>query len=304
MSKVLDPLRSPRKSSFKDLSGQRFGCLTVVSFGDREVCPPNNVFKIRWLCKCDCGKEKLIRAESLRSKNTISCDCSRKETLSKIGKLKAKDPQEKGLGLQLSSYQRAAKNRNISWDLSDEQALVLFNSKCFYCGVFPTQRPTGAGKHYRFYKANGIDRIDNESGYTVGNTVPCCSVCNFAKNKMTVANFVEWQNRIYSNCMTVPLYLYRRVDVSGVSGTGVVAVGVILPSGKVVLEWLGPYKTETIFEDISQIFAIHSHGESTQIIIGNPGFHDLLEKRGALKIYKSGVRNPEILPKPPKESKK
>ena len=41
-------------------------------------------------------------------------------------------------------------------------------------------------------------------------------------------------------------------DPSGVSGVGRVAVGVVFPSGKVVLEWLGSYSTFGIYDDLGQ----------------------------------------------------
>ena len=46
--------------------------------------------------------------------------------------------------------------------------------------------------------------------------------------------------------------LLRDQDPSGVSGVGRVAVGVVFPSGKVVLEWLGSYSTFGIYDDLGQ----------------------------------------------------
>jgi hypothetical protein len=63
----------------------------------------------------------------------------------------------------------------------------------------------------------------------------------------------------------VPFYLYRKRDVSGVSGTGVVAVGVVLPSGKAVLEWCSRWPTVTLFHSVDQILRIHGHGGATEV---------------------------------------
>lgn len=58
-----------------DLSGQRFGKLTVISF----VCRLNahSMFK----CVCDCGKETIVTSNNLRRNHTTSCGCmsSRKD---------------------------------------------------------------------------------------------------------------------------------------------------------------------------------------------------------------------------------
>jgi hypothetical protein len=60
--------------------------------------------------------------------------------------------------------------------------------------------------------------------------------------------------------------LLRDEDPSGVSGVGRVAVGVVFPSGKVVLEWLGSYSTFGIYDDLQQIEHIHGHGGKTRIV--------------------------------------
>lgn len=67
-----------------------------------------------------------------------------------------------------------------------------------------------------------------------------------------------------------PFYLMRTEDQSGVSGTGIVAIGVVLPSGKAVMEWCSKYKTITVFESVRQIERIHGHGGRTTVIFGLP----------------------------------
>lgn len=64
-------------------------------------------------------------------------------------------------------------------------------------------------------------------------------------------------------------YLQRNVDVSGVSGTGIIAYGVILPSGKVVMEWVTTYGSIAIYETIHEVQVLHAHKGSTLIIYTN-----------------------------------
>lgn len=52
-----------------DLTGQRFGRLTVMRYDHSEHDGAH------WLCKCDCGKEKVAAGYSLRSGKTKSCGC-------------------------------------------------------------------------------------------------------------------------------------------------------------------------------------------------------------------------------------
>lgn len=59
---------------FEDLTGQRFGYLTVIKKAGK-----NKSDKILWLCKCDCGKLKIIQGASLKNGRTKSCGCLRKK---------------------------------------------------------------------------------------------------------------------------------------------------------------------------------------------------------------------------------
>lgn len=65
-----------------------------------------------------------------------------------------------------------------------------------------------------------------------------------------------------------PFYLHRAVDASGISGKGRVAVGVLMPSGKAVLEWGSRWKTVTVFQSIDQVIRIHGHGGDTVFVWG------------------------------------
>lgn len=60
-----------------DLKGQRFGRLIVM---DRVE---NNKFgKSQWLCRCDCGKNVIVNAGGLKSGNTKSCGCLKRDSAS------------------------------------------------------------------------------------------------------------------------------------------------------------------------------------------------------------------------------
>ncbi len=63
----------------------------------------------------------------------------------------------------------------------------------------------------------------------------------------------------------VSFQLLRHEDPGGVSGTGLIAVGVVFPSGRVVLEWLVPVQSLGIYETIEQVRTIHGHGGKTEI---------------------------------------
>lgn len=65
-------------------------------------------------------------------------------------------------------------------------------------------------------------------------------------------------------------YLIRNKDVNGISGTGIVARGVILPTGRCVMEWQTIHPTITIYGNIDEIKFLHGHEGATEVIMGSP----------------------------------
>lgn len=55
-----------------NLMGRRFGKLTVVA-----EAPKNNSGKVRWLCRCDCGKERIVIGTFLATGRVTSCGCEK-----------------------------------------------------------------------------------------------------------------------------------------------------------------------------------------------------------------------------------
>jgi len=60
---------------FIDISGNKYGRLKVLEKADKSKG------QIRWLCKCDCGKETIVQGGHLREGNTTSCGCFANEIL-------------------------------------------------------------------------------------------------------------------------------------------------------------------------------------------------------------------------------
>ena len=65
-------------------------------------------------------------------------------------------------------------------------------------------------------------------------------------------------------------YLQRVEDETGISGTGVVARGVILPSGRVCLEWCTFHSSINIYNNFQDIDEIHGHHGKTLVVMGAP----------------------------------
>lgn len=61
-------------------------------------------------------------------------------------------------------------------------------------------------------------------------------------------------------------HLERDEDVSGVSGTGIVARGVIFPDGSCVLRWDTVVRSTVFYDSIEDVEKITGHGGRTRIV--------------------------------------
>jgi hypothetical protein len=100
------------------------------------------------------------------------------------------------------NYQKAANRRNYVWNLSKEEFFTFLESKCYYCGTLPNTSWYGGNRTIMDtskFKYNGVDRVDNNTGYFINNCVSCCKTCNNAKAALSVVEFYNWINRVYQN---------------------------------------------------------------------------------------------------------
>ena len=65
-------------SRVRDIRGQKFGKLTVLERVADHVTKSGKKL-VTWKCKCDCGKECIVKSTSLKSGNTTSCGCVREK---------------------------------------------------------------------------------------------------------------------------------------------------------------------------------------------------------------------------------
>jgi len=91
-----------------------------------------------------------------------------------------------------------AKNRCLSFNLTEEQFKEITSKNCYYCTSEPKNITKPKGNNGNFIYS-GIDRKDNSKGYTIDNCVPCCSKCNTAKNDSTYEEYLDWIKRSYNH---------------------------------------------------------------------------------------------------------
>lgn len=60
--------------------------------------------------------------------------------------------------------------------------------------------------------------------------------------------------------------LHRDTDVTGISGTGVVAEGCMFSDGVTVVRWRGERRSTVVWPSIEDVEVIHGHGGATRIV--------------------------------------
>lgn len=67
-------------AKFLDRTNMRYGRLLVIKHAGKD-----HRNKHLWLCKCDCGKEKVVVSDNLSSGKSKSCGCLKREFLARKG---------------------------------------------------------------------------------------------------------------------------------------------------------------------------------------------------------------------------
>ena len=100
------------------------------------------------------------------------------------------------LNYWLRIYKYNAKRRKLEFNLTKEDFKEIIKKDCVYCGEKPKQIIRKNNYYNGSYIGNGIDRIDNDKGYSVDNCVPCCGRCNRAKMEESVSDFKKWISQL------------------------------------------------------------------------------------------------------------
>lgn len=189
----------------KDRTGNRYGRWLVVGYaGSTIVTPGRSKSEASWLCRCDCGVEKVVRGGNLHNGSSKSCGCLAREMARVSSRLKFSErwalnslPRGHGNAMHVyRAYIQSAKKRNLKFELRLDEMIRITSSNCAYCGVEP-RRVCNSKRSNGPYTYNGIDRVDNSLGYVRGNMVPCCTRCNSAKQNLPLSEFLGWIARVY-----------------------------------------------------------------------------------------------------------
>lgn len=140
---------------FRDLAGQRFGLLTAIS-------PHRGESRLKWLCRCDCGKEALARDGNLISGNTQSCGCQAAKG-ERNGNYRHGAARTKEHWAWKHMKDRCYNPRSRNFEHWGGRGISVapewrddFSAFLAHVGPAPSE-------------AHSIDRIDNDRGYEPGN---------------------------------------------------------------------------------------------------------------------------------------
>jgi len=135
----------------KDITGNVYGRLTVVSFHGYEKKKNSKYRESLWLCKCNCGNTKLISTSSI-TQGTLSCGCFKKDNLlelhkNQIGVARTDEVKEK---LRKKLIGRSPSNKGVkrnepAWNKLPTKTV---NCECG-CGISFEVRMTSKQKYHK-----------------------------------------------------------------------------------------------------------------------------------------------------------
>lgn len=141
-----------------NLVGEKYGRLTVVEFDRLQN------HKTYWKCACECGMTVIATGNNLRSGNTQSCGCIRREMTKALGKSNAEHGESHSNRTRLYTIWCGMRQRCNN---PNRAAYKLYGGK----GVKVCEEWSEYQRFKEWAMANGyadnlcIDRIDPNKGY-------------------------------------------------------------------------------------------------------------------------------------------
>ena len=180
----------------KEMTGKRFGRLVVLSRSG-VIQYASGLMRAAWLCRCDCGTQKVINGSSLREGHTLSCGCFNNEHRGDANRGRRNLKRWAGIGdmpkMQWTQIKRGAEKRGLTIEISHQDCWDLFQAQEGKCAL------TGVPLAFTFGKritTASLDRIGSSKGYVPGNIQWVHKKVNIMKNIMLPDEFLGWCQRI------------------------------------------------------------------------------------------------------------
>jgi hypothetical protein len=173
-----------------DITNMKFGKLTAIKPNGFYQSPSRK--HILWLCKCDCGIEKTVRLNSLRSGKLQSCGCLLKAGNNKTHGMSRNNNRTPEYTTWCKIKQRCLNKNSKDYFLYGGRGITISNEWLNSFETFFNDMGLKPSKNY------SIDRIDNSKGYSKEN---CRWATNFTQSRNKRTNrFYELNNM--NMCMT------------------------------------------------------------------------------------------------------
>lgn len=167
-----------------DLTGQRFGELTVTSFSHREQTSEIRG-RLIWNCTDDQGNTRTASTAELRGNRV-----NKVYLLEDVKEVVARDIMTK--------YRNSAKTRKYKFELTFQEFKIFIYKNCEYCGSEPKNKIKSGRMDGSWVLYNGVDRKNNKEGYSTDNCVTCCRTCNRAKYFLGMDVWLDYLKGIYT----------------------------------------------------------------------------------------------------------
>lgn len=94
-----------------------------------------------------------------------------------------------------------------------------------------------------------------------GNPFRYCGSCSWVEEPATSAPFSSSELKKFRR-----FFLHRVTDPVGVSGTGIVALGAVLPDGSAMMRWTTSKASTVLWDNLDDLKAVHCHGGMTHLV--------------------------------------
>lgn len=202
-------------ANFKDLTGMKYGKLTVI--GVSRKVPSGKRERYYWNCKCDCGNTKEVRTDCLTSGYVQSCGCIKKEQ-DKINLTKFHRHKLSNTNLWYVYYgimHRCYNAEDTHYENYGGRGIILCEE---WKQSFDNFAQWALGSGYK--QGLQIDRIDNDGNYEPSNCrwIDAKSNCRnrgsnvlveYEGRLVTIAELSEILNKPYKEVY----YKYRRYGI-------------------------------------------------------------------------------------------
>lgn len=166
----------------KDITGQQFNDLTVLSFTDKDQNGRHY-----YLCKCKCGDTKITRKDYLTSGGLKSCGCRRNKS--------RRENYHDLSHRYLTAIEKRSKKNGIEFSLTMEFMWLLFERQNKKCAISGQDIVLCKSRSYKTQTAS-LDKIDPLGGYVEENVQWVHKDVNTMKMDFDQTYFIETCRKI------------------------------------------------------------------------------------------------------------